>query len=474
MMIVDAAILAAGFGTRMRSPIPKMATPILGEPLLRYPFDAVCQMTSPVRSIFVVAGRDPIESTLPEGVLWVHQHLMDGTLGALEAVLHSRTYQEGGATHLLVLNGDAPLVDGILLGGFMDAVKNDPDSFWFVSTVLTDPGRYGRVIRDGKSNVTAVREWVDLDEDGRLIAEVNAGIYCIPRDFLERTVSRVTPHPGKNERFLTSLFALSTEEGLPIRAYHAGPESVLGVNTQEELAVAAGILKSRINARWMERGVTFWDPDSTYIGPGVIVGSGTILYPGVILEGETTLAESCRVGMGSHLRNVRMGAGVHIRDYCVISDAVIEEAAVVGPFAHLRPGSYLEQGSHVGNFVETKQVRLGQGAKANHLSYLGDATVGERTNIGAGTITCNYDGGEKHRTRIGKDVFVGSDTQIVAPVEIGDGAVIAAGTTVTMNVPSGAMAISRPVQQNFVEKGNAYRSRIRDRVLEKKMEKERS
>ena len=470
-MIVDAAILAAGFGTRMRSPVPKMATPILGEPLLRYPYDAVCQMTPPVQSIFVVAGRDPIESILPEGVLWVHQHSMDGTLGALEAVLLSRMHLDGGATHLLVLNGDAPLVDGALLDGFMDAVRKEPEAFWFVSTTLSDPGRYGRVIRDPDSRVTAVREWVDLDEAGRAIAEVNAGIYCIPRWFLDRAVSQVIPHPEKNERFLTSLFALSIGSGLPVRSHHSGPESVLGVNTQEELAMAARILKNRINSRWMDRGVTFWDPETTYIGPGVVIGSGTILYPGVILEGETSLAESCRVGTGSHLRNVRMGSGVHIRDYCVLSDAVVEESAVVGPFAHLRPGSHLEQGSHVGNFVETKKVRLGRGAKANHLSYLGDATVGERTNIGAGTITCNYDGVRKHETHIGKDVFVGSDTQIVAPVSIGDGAVIAAGTTVTKDVPPGAMALSRSPQRNLEESGTRYRSRLPE---EGKTEKERS
>lgn len=466
-MIFDAAILAAGFGTRMRSPIPKMATPILGEPLVRYPYDAVCKMSPPAQSIFVVAGRDPIESLLPEGVLFVHQHSMDGTLGALEAVLLSRTYLEGESTHLLVLNGDAPLVDERLVGGFMEAVRKEPDAFWFVSTNLSDPGRYGRVIRDSRSRVIAVREWVDLDDDGRSIPEVNAGIYAIPRTFVERSVSRVLPHPGKNERFLTSLFALAVEESLPIQSYHAGPESVLGVNTQSELSLAARILKDRINAYWMDQGVTFWDPATTFIGPGVMIGSGTILYPGVIIEGESSLAESCRVGAGSHLRNVRLGAGVHIRDYCVLSDSIVEESAVVGPFSHLRPGSYLEQGSHVGNFVETKKVRLGQGAKANHLSYLGDATVGERSNIGAGTITCNYDGAKKHETHIGKDVFVGSDTQMVAPVVIGDGAVIAAGTTVTMDVPPDAMAISRFRQENREGGGTRYRSRIRGEKTEK-------
>ncbi|MHB8421334.1 MAG: bifunctional UDP-N-acetylglucosamine diphosphorylase/glucosamine-1-phosphate N-acetyltransferase GlmU [Leptospirales bacterium] len=466
-MIFDAAILAAGFGTRMRSPTPKMATPILGEPLLRYPYDAVCRVSPPAQSIFVVAGRDPIESLLPEGVLWVHQHAMDGTLGALEAVLLSRTYQEGASTHLLVLNGDAPLVDEKILGGFMEAVRKEPDAFWFVSTELADPGRYGRVIRDSQFRVTAVREWVDLDDEGRAIPEVNAGIYSIPRGFLERSVGRVLPHPEKNERFLTSLFALASEESLPIQAYHAGPESVLGVNTQGELSLAARILKERINHYWMEQGVTFWDPLTTFIGPGVVIGSGTVLYPGVIIEGETSLAESCRIGAGSHLRNVRLGAGVHIRDYCVLSDSIVEEGAVVGPFAHLRPGSHLEQGSHVGNFVETKKVRLGQGAKANHLAYLGDATVGERTNIGAGTITCNYNGASKYETHIGKDVFIGSDTQIVAPVVIGDGAVIAAGTTVTRDIPPGSLAISRTVQVNREDRGTHYRARILEKMTKK-------
>lgn len=467
-MKFSAAILAAGFGTRMRSPIPKMAAPVLGEPLLRYPYDAVCQMVPPASAIFVVAGKDPVESLLPPGVLWVHQHVMDGTLGAVEAVMMSNDFRNGGFSHLLVLNGDAPLVNAAMLGEFLDASAQDPDAFWFVSAILPDAGRYGRVVRERDGRIVAVREWVDLSREEEKIGEVNAGIYLIPLDFLNSGISRIAPHPEKKERFLTSLFALAGKEGLPVRAFPAGPESVLGVNSQRELAEASRILQDRINGEWMDRGVTFLDPRTTYVGPSVRIGPGTILFPGVVLEGETTIAESCRIGLSSHLRNVRAGAGVHIRDHCVISDTEIEEEAIIGPFAHLRPGSHLERGSHIGNFVETKKVRMGRGAKANHLAYLGDAVVGEGTNIGAGTITCNYDGVSKHETRIGKNVFVGSDSQLVAPVSVGDGAVIGAGSTVTKDVPENAMCISRSPQKVFPEKGASWKDRLlKDREKKK-------
>ena len=459
-MKFDAAILAAGFGTRMRSPLPKMAAPILGEPLLRYPYDAVCRMTPPASGIFVVAGRDPLESLLPPGVSWVHQHVMDGTLGAVEAVVLSSDFRKGHSSHLLVLNGDAPLVDADLLGGFVEAASREPDAFWFVSTVLPDAGRYGRVVRSAKDEVVAVREWVDLEPGEGDIREINAGIYLVPVDFLLDSLPRVEPHPEKKERFLTSLFALAGKRGRVVRAWQAGPESVLGVNSQAELAEAAAILQQRINRSWMDRGVTMWDPRTTYIGPSVQIGPGTILYPGVVLEGETTIAESCRIGLSCHLRNVRVASEVHVRDYSVLTESEIEERAVVGPFSHLRPGSHLERGAHVGNFVETKKVRLGQGAKANHLAYLGDAVVGEGTNIGAGTITCNYDGVNKHETRIGRNVFIGSDTQLVAPVSVGDGAVVAAGTTVTKDVPPDALVVSRVPQKVLPERGAALKNRL--------------
>ena len=467
-MIFDAAILAAGFGTRMRSPLPKMASPILGEPLLRYPYDAVCRMMPPASDIFVVAGREPLESLLPPGVSWVHQHVMDGTLGAVEAVILSSNFRKGHASHLLVLNGDAPLVDADLLGGFLEAAIREPDAFWFVSTSLPDAGRYGRVIRSGKGDILAVREWVDLGPGEREIREINAGIYLIPVDFLVDSLPHVEPHPEKKERFLTSLFSLAVDGGRLVRAWQAGPESVLGVNSQSELAEAAILLQGKINRFWMDRGVTMWDPRTTYIGPSVQIGPGTILYPGVILEGETTIAESCRIGLSCHLRNVRIASGVHVRDHSVLTDSEVEEDAVVGPFSHLRPGSHLERGAHVGNFVETKKVRLGQGAKANHLTYLGDATVGEGSNIGAGTITCNYDGVKKHETKIGRHVFLGSDTQLIAPVSVGDGAVVAAGTTVTRDVPPGALVVSRVPQKNLPDKGTA----LKNRLLEEKSKKE--
>jgi len=456
---LEAAILAAGFGTRMFSPIPKMLSAILGDPLVRYPFEALAGMSSSPRKTYAVMGRDSIVHALPESVVWVQQRQMDGTLGAVEAVLLSQEWRSGDATHLLVVNGDAPLLSGELLDDFIGKARSLGASIVIGTSTLEEPGRYGRVIRDG-SGVAMIKEFVDLSPEERSIREINAGIYLFSREILEDFLPKVQPHPEKKERFLTTIVELVRGGGGSVGGVVMNPDVVLGVNTQEELSFAAGLLRSRINRKHMEKGVTFWDPASTYVGPRAKIGPGTILFPGVILEGDVVLSDRTHVGIGSHLTDVRSGPDVIIRDYCVITKSRIEKGAVIGPFAHVRPDSHVGSSAHVGNFVELKKTSLGDGAKANHLSYLGDAEIGAGSNIGAGTITCNYDGVGKHRTVLGKNVFVGSDTQFVAPIEVGDGAVIAAGTTITQNVPADSLALSRTSQENRDGAASRYRERL--------------
>ncbi len=457
---LEAAILAAGFGTRMFSPIPKMLSTILGDPLVRYPFEALSRMASPPGRTYAVMGRDSIAHALPESTVWVHQRQMDGTLGAVEAVLLSDEWRSGDATHLLVVNGDAPLLSGEILDEFIKMALSSGVSMAIGTSIIGDPGRYGRIIRD-RSGVAMIKEFVDLSPEERGLCEINAGIYLFSRKVLEEFLPKVVPHHEKKERFLTTIVELVRGAGGSVGGVEMSSDVVLGVNTQEELAFAAGLLRNRINRRHMEKGVTFWDPESTYVGPRVKIGPGTILFPGVILEGDVVLSEGTRVGAGSHLTDVLSGPDVIIRDHCIITQSRIEKGAVIGPFAHVRPDSHVGPSAHVGNFVELKKTILGEGAKANHLAYLGDAEIGAGSNIGAGTITCNYDGVGKHRTVLGKNVFVGSDTQFVAPVEVGDGAVIGAGSTITQNVPADSLALSRPAQENREGAAVRYRERLK-------------
>ena len=468
-MIIDGAILAAGFGTRMASPVPKVESVVLGETLVSYPWRALLSLGPLLGEIHLVVRpegflKDPgLEDPAGRKPALVVQPLMDGTWGAVEAVATSPVFLSGKSSHLLVVNGDGPLLDEGLLAGFAAMGQAFPRDLCLATAELSNPRGYGRIIRDAAGGVVDIREESRASEEEKKIREVNAGIYLIPREILLSAVSRVPSDPVKNERFLTTLVSLVVREGGDVRTFPMTPECMLGVNTQEELAQVTALLRTRINRSHMEKGVTFWDPSRTDVGPRVSIGSGTVIMPQTVLEGKTRIGRSCRIGLGAHLTDTVVGDGVILKDYVVATEALLRDRSVAGPFAHLRPGTDLGEEAHLGNFVETKKTAVGARSKVNHLSYLGDAEVGTDTNVGAGTITCNYDGYDKFRTRIGSGVFIGSDTQLVAPVSVGDRSVIAAGSTVVSDLPEDALLIGRAPAEIRSGGGIRYHRRRKER-----------
>ncbi len=332
-------------------------------------------------------------------------------------------------------------------------------------TLLTsrfpDPTGYGRIIRGEDGGVLKIVEERDATRAQKRNNEVNTGTYLVEADFLFPALRGLKRANAQGEYYLTDIVAAARRRGMRVAALAAGDvEEVRGINTREDLAAAERTLRLRRVSAWMRSGVTVVDPETTYIGPDVRLGQDTVLHPFTSLEGRSRVGRGCVIRSHSRITDSRLDDGATVKEACVIEESRLGKGASVGPFAHLRPGTVLDSGARVGNFVEVKKARLGAGAKANHLSYIGDAEVGRRVNIGAGTITCNYDGVKKHRTVIEDEVFVGSDTQFIAPVRIGRGAIVAAGSTITRDVPRDALAIARTPQTNTP----GYAKRRRDRL----------
>lgn len=440
-----AIVLAAGQGKRMKSKLPKVLHPLSGVPMLFYVLDLLKQ--AEIEKSFVIIGHQAdqvAEAVSDRGVSCL---LQDPPLGTGHAVLQAKEALSGFAGPVLILSGDTPLLRAETVKRLWDAHQAAGGTMTLLTTRLADPHGYGRVIRKKDGAIAQVIEEKDATPDQRAVDEVNTGVYVIEAPFLFDALGEVQPNNQQKEYYLTDLIGIAARRGARLAGVEADPEEVIGVNSRADLAKAEAILQKRIAARWMAEGVTIVDPARVRIAPSVEIGRDVILYPGVALEGST------RIGEGSviypcRIKNSRIGEEVVVKDHCVIEEAEIESGASVGPFAHLRPGTVLRRGAKIGNFVEVKKSELGEGSKANHLTYLGDSVIGKGVNIGAGTITCNYDGQKKYQTVIEDEVFIGSDTQLVAPVRVGAGALIAAGTTVTQDVPPGALAISRVRQEN--------------------------
>ena len=438
-------ILAAGLGTRMRSALPKALHLLAGKALIRHVLDAV-KLIGPGKTAVVLGHQADRVREAMDGyaVEIVHQAEQLGTGHAVRQAVDIIAAAEGP---VVVLCADTPLLTPGTLISLIEAHSRAKAAVTVMTAMAEDPAGYGRVMR-GKSGVMRIVEEKDASAAQKKIREVNAGVYCFEKKFLLSALGGIKNRNAQGEYYLPDTIALARKKKLKVAAVLCpDTDETMGINSRFDLSQAEMVLQARTNLRWMLEGVTLPDPATVFIGMDVSIGRDSIVYPNVRLEGKTTLGEGCIVYPGSRIVDSTLGSGVVIKDCCVIEDSRIEDRASVGPFAHLRPGTVLGAGSRIGNFVEVKKSVIGEGSKANHLAYLGDATIGRDVNIGAGVITCNYDGYQKHQTVIEDGVFVGSDAQLVAPVRIGRDALVAAGTTVTRDVPAEAMVISRVPQE---------------------------
>lgn len=449
----------------MKSDLPKVLHSVAGRPMVWYPVRTVRQVSQGSVVVVLGHGADRVETYLnrEKEVLGPFQVVEQAhQLGTGHAVLQAFPVIQGSAEaqsqHVLILNGDTPLLTEATLRAMLEYHVAQAASVTLLTTHLEDPAGYGRVIRGATGEVCRVVEDRDASSDEKTVKEINVGTYVVEKAFLGTALNQLRPQNAQGEYYLTDIIALAVEAGQKVMGWTTSdPEETTGINTRVQLAMAEKAMRRRINERLMLAGVTFLDPDRTLVDHGVNIGRDTILYPDVILEGMTQIGDACVIQSNVRLKDAVLGSSVVVRDGCVVEEATMEDDVVVGPFAHLRPGSLLRRKAKVGNFVELKQTEIGEGSKVNHLSYLGDTVLGKGVNVGAGTITCNYDGFRKARTVIEDDVFIGSDVQLIAPVTIGKGALVAAGTTVTEDVPAGALGISRVKQVN--KAGRADRRR---------------
>jgi bifunctional UDP-N-acetylglucosamine pyrophosphorylase/glucosamine-1-phosphate N-acetyltransferase len=440
-------IMAAGKGTRLKSRRPKVLHEIGGKPLLSHVIAAASRIVAPA-DIFAVVGHQAatVRSAVADtGVHFVEQTEQRGTGHAIQCARPSIASYE----NILVLSGDVPLIRPETLEQLWQFHQAQQAAMTILTAAPEDPTGYGRVLRKapGSPEVEAIIEQKALTPDQQSLREINSGIYAFKTGPLLAHLDRLTANNAHGELYLTDMAGLLGAAGERVVAIEAAETTeVLGANTIAELVALDATLRAATANRLMASGVTIFRPDTCVIDADVEIAPDTVIEPFVQLLGRTRIGSDCRIRSYSVIENCTLGDRILLRQSCILAESTVADGAKIGPFAHLRPGSDIGEDAHVGNFVETKKARLGKGAKANHLTYLGDAEVGEGTNIGAGVITCNYDGVHKHKTQIGKGVFVGSDSTLVAPVSIEDGAYIGAGSCITKDVPSGALAVGRARQ----------------------------
>jgi bifunctional UDP-N-acetylglucosamine pyrophosphorylase / glucosamine-1-phosphate N-acetyltransferase len=445
---VTVVILAAGLGTRMKSNKAKVLHEAGGDTLLNHVLRAALHVAAP-EQIFAVVGHQAEqvkESVTVSGVRFAEQREQHGTGHAL---LCARDAGATGGENLLILNGDGPLLRPQTLAALLDLQKSKNEGGCVVTAELTDPTGYGRVKRTESGHIGSVVEQKAATPEELRIREINVGVYLFKAPAFWAHIEEMKPNKAANEFYVTDMVEILGRNQFPITPFLVADETeLLGINTRAELAVADRILRSRKNNELMLSGVTIENPESVLVDVNVTVGMDTLIGANAQLRGQTNVGSNCRIGAGSILRNCAIDDEVEILPYVVAQDTRIGKGAFVGPFARLRQKADVGPDVHIGNFVELKNTSMAAGSKANHLAYLGDAGIGKRTNVGAGSITCNYDGVNKHRTEIEEDVFVGSNSTLVAPVRLGSGAYIAAGSVITNDVEADALAIGRGRQEN--------------------------
>ena len=440
-----AVILAAGLGTRMRSRTPKLLHPVCGRPMLAYVIDAAHEATGARPLVVVSPATEAVRERFADVADFALQAEPRGTGDAVRAAVDALPAAVGD---VLVLSGDVPLVDSRLIAELARARRFEGAVVTLVTFEAFDPGRLGRIVRDGEAGdrVARIVEAKDASDEELAIVEVNAGIYAFDAEWLRLRIRDLHPSATTGELYLTELVELAREDRRPVTAFCVDEDGTLaGINDRVDLADAEALLAERIRVRHMRAGVTMEDPSTVYVDATVELATDVVLEPNVMIRGRTRIGEGTRIGSGSRIVDSVVGSRCEIVA-SVLEGSEVEDDVRIGPFAHLRPGASIGRGAKLGNYAEVKNSRLGPGVQQHHFSYVGDADVGERTNIGAGAVTANYDGRRKHRTTIGADAFIGSDTMLVAPVTVGEGARTGAGSVVTHDVPPGMVAVGVPAR----------------------------
>ena len=441
-------VLAAGKSTRMKSARPKVLHDLAGRMLIEHVLHAAKALAAASTTLVIGHAADEVRSALA-GWPDLQFVVQSPQLGTGHALLQTESVLAAKSGTVLLLYGDVPLLTTATLQRLLEAHHASHAAATVLTTELTDPYGYGRVVRVANNRIARIIEERDASAQQRAIREVNSGIYALSLAKLFETLHRLATDNAQGEYYLTDLVALYHREDRKVEALCVDvPDELRGVNSRVELADMARMVRDRRNKVMMLSGVTLEDPATTYIDEDVSIGIDTTIGPGVRLQGRTSIGSQCTIQQGCRLTNVAVGDRVTILDHCVLTDATVGSDARLGPFAHVRPESVIGAAAHVGNFVELKKTILGDGSKANHLSYLGDAVIGDGVNVGAGTITCNYDGVKKHRTVIEDGAFIGSNSALVAPVTIGAGAYVGAGSTITQDVPQGGLGVARGHQHN--------------------------
>jgi bifunctional UDP-N-acetylglucosamine pyrophosphorylase/glucosamine-1-phosphate N-acetyltransferase len=445
---VAAVILAAGKGTRMKSGLVKVLHPAAGRPMISWAVDAARAAGAAPLVLVVGHQADAVRTAFPDAAD-IRCAMQEEQLGTGHAVACARDELAGFSGTVVILCGDTPLLQSETLRGLIAFHRENGATLTVLTAVLDDPHGYGRVVRDAGGRVVRIVEQKDASPEEQAICEINSGIYCLDADFLFANIDSISNLNAQQEFYLTDLVSIAERRGLTcLGRCTADAEEIMGVNDRAQLAEASRVLRGRINRELMCAGVSLVDPGHSYIDHGVLIGPDTVIHPNCSISGATVIGSGCTIESGVSITACSIGDNCRIKAGSVLEGAQLHADVSVGPMAHLRPGTQLNDHVKIGNFVETKKVVMGEGSKASHLTYLGDAEIGSHVNIGCGTITCNYDGVSKHRTVIGDDVFIGSDVQLVAPVRVGRNSLVAAGTTVTVDVPPDSLAISRVPQVN--------------------------
>ena len=441
-MKLSAVILAAGQGSRMKSSLPKVLHLLLGKPMAWYVLEAARQVVQSTPLMVIGHGADQVRQVLGDQAEYV---LQEQQLGTGHAVRQAESKLLGKCDMVLVAYADMPLLSEETLGCLVEQAQSHMGPVSMLTVTSNETRGFGRILRGPDGKLSGIVEEAQATAEQLNIHELNPGVYCFRATWLWEALKRIQLSP-KGEYYLTDLVGMAVEEGHEVQTLSVDdPDEVIGINTRVHLAQAESLLRQRINRQWMLAGVTMIDPANTYIEPGVTVGQDTTLWPGTYLHGNTQIGDGCVIGPNTIIRDTQVGDGCTLLA-SVVEGAFIEDHVDMGPYCHLRKGAHLCKGVHMGNFGEVKNSTLGPGAKMGHFSYLGDTTVGADANIGAGTITCNYDGSHKYPTEIGEGAFIGSDTMLVAPVKVGAGAKTGAGAVVTKDVPPYTLAVGVPAR----------------------------